>query len=128
MPSRFERYRFTKHTVLSEKTFNDVLLDIDLRLAALEDIKKDWEGAIAEVSKYGLVRIDFLLRDAIDHIEMKKTELNNLLQTAQNLEQLIAQLENTINTLLQNYSTQLQALLNQATEAPLLYSFLFGGE
>lgn len=75
MPSRFDKYRFTKRTVLSDETFNAIFKDIDLRIAALEDIKKDWRYAINEVTRYGLLRIEEVLRPSFNFIEEKKSEV-----------------------------------------------------
>ena len=58
MPRQFERYRFRDGiTPLDEATFNRVLADLDLRLAALEDLQIEWESALSMVSDQGLTRV-----------------------------------------------------------------------
>ena len=48
MPSQFEKYRFTKKTVLSDETFNKIFKDIDQRITSLEDIR---EGLIKHADR-----------------------------------------------------------------------------
>ena len=85
MPSRFDKYRFTKRTPLSDEVFNTIFRDIDLRLAALEDIKKDWEYAVDEVTRYGLLRIEEVLRPSFNFIEEKKTQATEIVSEIQEL-------------------------------------------
>ena len=87
MPSRFDKYRFTKKTPLSDEVFNAIFKDIDLRLTALEDIKKDWQYAIHEVTKYGLLRIEEILRPSFEAIEKKKAEATEIVSEIQTLRQ-----------------------------------------
>ena len=87
MPSRFDKYRFTKRTPLSDEVFNAVFKDIDLRLASLEDIKKDWQYAVNEVTQYGLLRIEEVLRPSFEFIEQKKTEATEATAEIQALRQ-----------------------------------------
>lgn len=85
MPTQFEKYRFTKRTVLSDETFNKIWQDIDLRITALEDIKKDWQGAVDTVTRYGLVRIEEVLRPSWEYIEQKKAQADNIVAEIQDL-------------------------------------------
>lgn len=85
MPSQFEKYRFTKRTVLSDETFNRIWQDIDLRLVALEDIKKDWQGAVDIVTRHGLVRIEEVLRPSWEYIEQKKAQADTIVGEIQTL-------------------------------------------
>jgi len=87
MPIRFDKYRFTKRTVLSDEVFNTIFKDIDLRLATLEDLKKDWNEVINEVTRYGLIRIEEILRPAYTIVENKKTEAVEAVSEIQNLRQ-----------------------------------------
>jgi hypothetical protein len=87
MPSRFDKYRFTKRTPLSDEVFNAIFKDIDLRLTALEDIKKDWQYAIDVVTKYGLLRIEEILRPSFEFIEQKKAEAIETIAEIQTLRQ-----------------------------------------
>jgi hypothetical protein len=87
MPSRFDKYRFTKRTPLSDEVFNAVFKDIDLRLTALEDVKKDWQYAVNEVTQYGLLRIEEVLRPSFEFIEQKKTEATEATAEIQTLRQ-----------------------------------------
>jgi hypothetical protein len=58
MPRQFERYRFRDGvTPLSEDTFNRILSDVDLRIAALEALQVDWAAALSTVSDQGLERV-----------------------------------------------------------------------
>lgn len=62
MPTRFDRYRMTDgKTPLAAGYFNPVLSDIDVRLAALEDLKVSWIEALGEVTRFGLDRINIAL-------------------------------------------------------------------
>ena len=59
MPSRFDRYRIKDGVSrMSEKTFNPIFGDIDVRIAALEAVRVSWEEAVRTVSEYGLARIN----------------------------------------------------------------------
>lgn len=78
MPSQFEKYRFTKRTVLSDETFNRIFRDIDLRITALEDIKKDWEYVVRTTTQYALTRINEVLAPSWEYIENKKNEADML--------------------------------------------------
>lgn len=66
MPTRFDKYRFTKKTVLSDDVFNAIWRDIDLRLVALEEVHKDWRGIIEDVTTHGLRRIEEVLRPSFE--------------------------------------------------------------
>lgn len=58
MPRQYERYRFKDGvTPLSEATFNRLFADLDLRLAALEDLQVDWQAALATLTDQGLERV-----------------------------------------------------------------------
>ncbi len=79
MPIQFEKYRFTKKTPLSDEVFNRIFRDIDLRLAALEDVKKDWQGAVNELIRLGLSRIETALRPAYEQVEQVRSQAQNAL-------------------------------------------------
>jgi len=120
MPSQFEKYRFTKKTVLSDETFNKIFKDIDLRITALEDIKKDWTGAVEAVTRYGLQRIEEVLRPNWEHINNKKTEADNLVaQIQQKRDNADAIINTSRDDVLQQIQTEkIQALNNiQASRA-----------
>ncbi|QWK20423.1 MAG: hypothetical protein KNN13_03650 [Hydrogenobacter thermophilus] len=120
MPSQFEKYRFTKKTVLSDETFNKIFKDIDLRITALEDIKKDWTGAVEAVTRYGLQRIEEVLRPSWEHINNKKTEADNLVaQIQQKRDNADAIINTSRDDVLQQIQTEkIQALNNiQASRA-----------
>ena len=114
MPSQFEKYRFTKKTVLSDETFNKIFKDIDLRITALEDIKKDWTGAVEAVTRYGLQRIEEVLRPNWEHINNKKTEADNLVaQIQQKRDNADAIINTSRDDVLQQIQTEkIQALNN----------------
>ncbi|MDM7320618.1 MAG: hypothetical protein P3W91_002680 [Fervidobacterium sp.] len=120
MPSRFEKYRFTKKTVLSDETFNKIFKDIDLRITALEDIKKDWTEAVKAVTRYGLQRIEEVLRPSWEYINNKKTEADNLVaQIQQKRDNADAIINTSRDDVLQQIQTEkIQALNNiQASRA-----------
>lgn len=74
MPSRFERYRMVDgSTPLAARYFNQVWQDIDLRIATLEEIKLSWQNAVDEVVRFGLTRIDELIREPLQAV----VELSN---------------------------------------------------
>jgi len=114
MPSQFEKYRFTKKTVLSDETFNKIFKDIDLRITALEDIKKDWTGAVEAVTRYGLQRIEEVLRPNWEHINNKKTEADTLVaQIQQKRDNADAIINTSRDDVLQQIQTEkIQALNN----------------
>lgn len=80
MPTRFHLYRFTKKTPLSDEVFNRIFSDIDLRIAKLEDIEKDWQYAINEVTKYGLKRIEEVLRPSWEYLQQKKMQADEIVE------------------------------------------------
>lgn len=65
MPSRFDAYRMKDGgTPLSERFFNPVFRDIDLRIAAIEELRIAWEEVVRTVTDLGLVRINEVLAPA----------------------------------------------------------------
>lgn len=76
MPNRFERYRVRDGvTVLGERYFNPVFQDVDLRLAALEDIRMSWEAAVQAVSDFGLLRINEVIGPAVEGVAGQVAEI-----------------------------------------------------
>jgi len=143
MPSRFDKYRFTKRTPLSDEVFNAVFKDIDLRLTALEDIKKDWQYAVNEVTRYGLLRIEEVLRPSFEFIEQKKTiadekvaEIQALRQNADALinerrDDAISAISTAKADALSNIEQKQQEAVSQINSALLMsrvMAFFFGGE
>jgi cbb3-type cytochrome oxidase cytochrome c subunit len=143
MPSRFDKYRFTKRTPLSDEVFNAVFKDIDLRLTALEDVKKEWQAAVNEVTRYGLLRIEEVLRPSFEFIEQKKTEAAEATAEIQALRQNADALINerrddaisAISTVkanaLSNIEQKQQEAVSQIDSALLMsrvMAFFFGGE
>jgi len=62
MPTRFDKYRVRDEiTPLSERFLNPVFQDIDLRIAALEELEISWEAAVRVVTDFGLLRINEIL-------------------------------------------------------------------
>jgi hypothetical protein len=77
MPSRFERYRVKDGvTVLGERYFNPVWQDVDVRLAALEDIRISWEQAVKAVSDFGLLRINEVIGPALESVSSDVSEIS----------------------------------------------------
>lgn len=67
MGTRFDRYRMKDgETVLGASYFNPVLQDVDLRIAALEQLQIDWQQAVDEISRFGLDRINAALVPAVE--------------------------------------------------------------
>jgi hypothetical protein len=56
-------------TPLSDSYFNPLHLDVDLRLHGLEEVKADWENAVADISGKGLERIDAALLPAFERVQ-----------------------------------------------------------
>jgi len=143
MPSRFDKYRFTKRTPLSDEVFNAVFKDIDLRLTALEDIKKDWQYAVNEVTQYGLLRIEEVLRPSFEFIEERKTiadetvaEIQTLRQNADAMinerrDDAISAISTAKTNALSSIEQKRQEVVSQIDSALLMsrvMAFFFGGE
>jgi len=143
MPSRFDKYRFTKRTPLSDEVFNAVFKDIDLRLASLEDIKKDWQYAVNEVTRYGLLRIEEVLRPSFEFIEQKETEATEATAEIQALRQnadaminerrddAISAISTAKAAALSSIEQKRQEVVSQIDSALLMsrvMAFFFGGE
>ena len=70
MALKINEYRVRNgRTRLDETYFNKVFGDIDARIHAQETVEKDWQGAIREVTKNGLRRIDDFIGPAVTEIE-----------------------------------------------------------
>lgn len=70
MPSRFDRYRMRDgQTPLSERYFNPIWQDLDLRLAGIEELRVSWEAVVRLVTDLGLVRINEVLAPAFEAME-----------------------------------------------------------
>lgn len=69
MPSRFDRYRMRDgQTPLSERYFNPIWQDLDLRLAGIEELQVSWEAVVRLVTDLGLVRINEVLAPAFEEM------------------------------------------------------------
>jgi YD repeat-containing protein len=67
MSTQFERYRFRDgRTLLNERTFNPIFRDIDLRIAALEQVQASWEAAVELLTTQGLLRINETIQPTLD--------------------------------------------------------------
>lgn len=81
MALRIDRYRMTDgQTPLAAAYFNPVWQDIDVRLAALEALKIAWADAVAELTRFGLERINVALAPTL---EQATDLLDQLLDAAQ---------------------------------------------
>lgn len=114
MPSRFERYRVRDGvTVLGERYFNPVFQDVDLRLAALEDIRMSWEAAVQAVSDFGLLRINEVIGPAIEGAAAQVAEIDAARQGAltalSDLQAAIDAFEDTADTSIANYEAAASA-------------------
>jgi F0F1-type ATP synthase membrane subunit b/b' len=141
MPIQFEKYRFTKKTPLSDEVFNKIFRDIDLRLAVLEDVKKDWQGAVNELIKLGLSRIETALRPAHEQVEQARNQaqdaLSEILVLRQQADQLINQRRDDAINEVNNAKTEALNAINNAKDNALntieqataiqKFYFFFGG-
>ena len=143
MPVQFDKYRFTKRTPLSDDVFNNIFKDIDLRITSLEDIKKDWQYAVDEVTKYGLLRIEEVLRPSYEFIEQKKTEATETVAEIQTLRQnadalinerrddAISAISTAKTNALESIEQKQQEAVSQIDSALLMsrvIAFFFGGD
>lgn len=69
MPIRFENYRFTSRTPLSDETFNSVHRDLDIRLADLEAVRIEWEVIVDQLTAEGLRKLNEALLPAYVDIQ-----------------------------------------------------------
>ena len=70
MPSRFDAYRMKDGaTPLSERFFNPVFRDIDLRIASIEELRIAWDEVVRTVTDLGLVRINEVLAPAFSEMQ-----------------------------------------------------------
>lgn len=111
MPIRFEKYRFTKRTPLSDEVFNRIFQDIDLRIASLEDIKKDWQTAVDQLISLGLSRIDLTLRPSLEQMEELRLQAQN------KLDEIITLRQNADAMINQNRDDAIQAVNTAKTDA-----------
>lgn len=59
MAIQFPRYRMRDgQTRLAEGYFNPIWQDLDARLHRIEALRVEWEGAVAELSQFGVERLD----------------------------------------------------------------------
>lgn len=83
MPSRFEKYRVRDgKTTLGESFFNPVFGDIDLRIAALEELRIAWEEATRTVTEFGLLRINEVLGPTLGNLQDASASAEALRQGA----------------------------------------------
>ncbi len=83
MPSRFEKYRVRDgKTTLGESFFNPVFGDIDLRIAALEELRIAWEEATRLVTEFGLLRINEILGPTLGNLQDASASAEALRQGA----------------------------------------------
>lgn len=124
---QFDKYRMVDgSTPLAARYFNRVWQDIDLRIASLEEVKIAWQTAVDEVVRFGLVRIDELIREPLQSVLALSEQATS---TSVELEQLrlLAQERTTalallIATLQADTTAQIQSFadgLKNATEQSL---------
>jgi hypothetical protein len=90
MPNRFDKYRMRDGmTLLSERYFNPIWQDLDLRLASIEELRVTWEEVVRTVTDFGLVRMNEVLAPAFDQMNQnldsaasKLLEIENKRQAA----------------------------------------------
>lgn len=107
MPIKFDHYRFVDgRTPLSAGTFNGVFRDLDLRTAALEDLRVNWEASVAALNGVGLERIDGTLAPLLAQIQSDVAAAqaqvtllaqNGLTQIEQTLAPVLSQLQSDAN-------------------------------
>lgn len=116
---QFDKYRMVDGaTPLAARYFNPVWQDVDLRIAALEDLKIAWQAAVDEVVRFGLVRIDELITEPLQAVvalseqaQAASTELDQLRQLAQERTAALAAL---IETLQADTAAQVNAFITTA--------------
>lgn len=84
MARKFDQYRVVDgRTRFAASDMNPRLEDIDLRLHAQEVLEKDWEGAIRDVTTFGLRRIDEFIGPAQADIAERLAEAQAAVDAAQ---------------------------------------------
>ena len=70
MTTRYPIYKMTDgQTRLAESYFNPILREIDSRLDVLERLQVSWEAAVAELSGYGIERLDAIIVPLADNMQ-----------------------------------------------------------
>lgn len=78
MALRYDRYRMSDgKTPLGAAYFNPVWQDIDVRIAALEALKIEWTEVVAELTRFGLERINVALAPTLDQASTLLGQLLN---------------------------------------------------
>lgn len=114
MPSRFERYRMVDgRTPLGERYFNAIWRDIDLRIATLEDVKIAWQAAVDEVVRFGLVRIDDLIRGPLQEVTALAEQATSTSQQLESLRQLAETRTTALTALIASLESSTQEQVSQ---------------
>jgi hypothetical protein len=100
-------------TRLGAEYFNLVWKDVDIRLDKLENKSVSWDTAVRELNAFGLERIDNVLAPLI-------ASTNEILQNADDkvaeLEVIISEATDSIDTQLQEHTAQVNNALQESTE------------
>ena len=119
MPARFDAYRMKDgKTPLSERYFNPVFQDLDMRLVELEALRMGWLDAVSQVSNLGIARINEVLGGPMEKVDAAMETVDAAMAT---LQQALAELPDVVLAgELQQQTAALQqqiAALQQAMEA-----------
>ncbi len=80
MPARFDAYRMKDgKTPLSERYFNPVFQDLDMRLVELEALRMGWLDAVSQVSNLGIARINEVLGGPMEKVDAAMATLQQAL-------------------------------------------------
>lgn len=114
MPARFDAYRMKDgKTPLSERYFNAIWRDIDLRIATLEDVKIAWQAAVDEVVRFGLVRIDDLIRGPLQEVSALAEQASSTSAQLESLRQLAQTRTTALTDLIASLEASTQAQVSQ---------------
>ena len=94
MPARFDAYRMKDgKTPLSERYFNPVFQDLDMRLVELEALRMGWLDAVSQVSNLGIARINEVLGGPMEKVDAAMETVDAAMAT---LQQALAELPDVV--------------------------------
>lgn len=116
MAIRYSSYLMTDgRTLLNQEYFNTIWTDLDSRLDRLENLDISWSAAIAEVSAFGLERIDILVTPVVSDAQAALTAAQALYD---GLQEQIAEIDiqGQIDTSLEAHDEAIAEALQEQTE------------
>jgi hypothetical protein len=115
MPTRLETYLMHDgRTRVGAEYFNPIWADLDRRLVRLEELRTEWEAAVADLTQFGVARLDGVVAPLVAAAQTQLTHGQSL--TAQ-LVALVEELDWTVYlaSQLDSHTTQVQALVADAS-------------